>query len=91
MKWRFKMNEQLIQIRLPWACFGLIVHAGIVVESAPIARWSVGKTIDEVIHHFEGKGGKAEFVPSGSVVHEALAQENLLMTISECLYGDLHE
>ena len=55
----------LIRIVLPWACFGLIIENNTVIEAAPIAGWSVGKPVREVLGHFKRKGALIELVGVG--------------------------
>ncbi len=38
----------LYQITLSYACFGIVVEDGIVVEAAPIGGWMVGKRISYI-------------------------------------------
>jgi len=51
------MKRLLYYISLSYATFGLIVEKGIVIEAAPIAKWTLDKPIDEVIRYFTKKGG----------------------------------
>ncbi len=46
---------------LPRATFALIVRDGLVVDAAPIARWSIGRREREVADYYRRRG--AEFVP----------------------------
>lgn len=48
----------LIWVDLPYACFGLIVRGGRVVDAAPIARWSVGKDERFVADYYRKKGAR---------------------------------
>jgi len=61
--------ETLYWVRLPHATFGLVVLDGKVVAAAPIARRSMGRPIEKVVHYYEQKGAK---------VVERRAQENAL-------------
>lgn len=49
-------SATLIYVDLPYACFGLEAHEGVVVDAAPIARWAVGRPLEEVRRYFEKKG-----------------------------------
>ena len=40
--------ERFFWIDLHYACFGIISTAGIVTETAPIAAWMKGKTLQEI-------------------------------------------
>jgi hypothetical protein len=46
----------LIRVTLSYAVFGLIVENDVVTEAAPIARWSVGKPIRDVLTYYRSKG-----------------------------------
>ncbi len=50
----------VVSVDLPYACFGLIIERGIVVEAAPIAGWATGKPAREVLEYFKRKGAKLE-------------------------------
>jgi len=39
---------RLFHIDIHYACFGIIALNGIIMGSAPIARWMVGKSLKEV-------------------------------------------
>lgn len=45
-----------VYVDLPYACFGLEAVAGRVTDAAPIARWTVGRRLDEVRRHYERRG-----------------------------------
>jgi len=52
------MRGKLYQVKLPYACFGVILNKkNIVIKSAPIARWLVGKNIYELERYVERKKG----------------------------------
>lgn len=59
------MKKQLWSVDVPWACFGLVVENGVVVEAANIAGWSTGKDVGEVLLYYVRKGGKVEVVERG--------------------------
>lgn len=45
-----------IRIALPYAVFGIKVEGGVVVDAAPIARWTVGKSERYVADHYRCRG-----------------------------------
>lgn len=47
--------SQTIRVTLSYACFGLEVEDGIVTEAAPIARWAVGKRVEDVKAYWSRK------------------------------------
>lgn len=54
--------SRLYQITLDYACFGVTLRAGVVVTTAPIARWMKGKTLEEITEWVKSKGGTIEHV-----------------------------
>jgi hypothetical protein len=48
----------LYSISLSYATFGIEVENNIVVRAAPIARWCMGKSIDNVLFYYKNKGAK---------------------------------
>jgi len=50
-----------IWVSLPYATFALAARDGLVVDAAPIARWSIGKPEQQVADYYRRKG--AEFRP----------------------------
>ena len=48
----------LYTINLSYAYFGLVVENDIVVKAPPIAKWAIGKSIDNVLFFYEGKGAQ---------------------------------
>lgn len=63
-------EHQLWRVDVPWACFGLVVRAGRVVEVAPIASWAIGKTLVHVAHYFVRRGGvvaELRYAPDGQL------------------------
>ena len=55
---------RLLQVDTGYACFGVVVRNGIVVEAAPIAKWAVGKSLADVVEHFKRKRAKVLEVAS---------------------------
>ena len=45
-----------VWVSLPWATFGIAVNDGVVVDAAPIARWTVGKPERVVADYYRRKG-----------------------------------
>ena len=43
-------------VDVPWACFGIIAEDEVVVEAAPIANWTYGKNIFEVLDYYRRRG-----------------------------------
>jgi len=46
-------------------CFGVVVEDGIVVEAAPIAKWTVGKSIVTVVLWYLKHNAKIEVIKIG--------------------------
>lgn len=46
------MADTLYQIKVSYACFGIVAKNGVVVEAAPIAKWTVGKDIQYVLNYY---------------------------------------
>jgi len=46
------------KIELPYVCFSIDIEDGIVIDSAPIGKWMIGKNINEIIRWVEKKKGK---------------------------------
>ena len=51
-----------LQITYRKACFGIREEDGVIVEAAPIARWTLGKTKREVVKYFRRKGGRVRYL-----------------------------
>ena len=47
----------LYWVKLPYATFGVVVRMGMVVSSAPIAKWAVGKNYQVFAQWVVKKGG----------------------------------
>jgi hypothetical protein len=56
------MIRHLYQVTLPYACYGLVVADGIVIEAAPIARWMLGKKLVMMTRWVESKKGWVQYV-----------------------------
>lgn len=52
------MPELLLQIDLPYACAGIVVKDGFVIEAAPIFKWMIGKSFEYISFWVHTKGGK---------------------------------
>jgi hypothetical protein len=52
------MSDELgwVWVSLPWATFGLAVRDGVVVDAAPIARWTIGKPELDVAAYWRRRG-----------------------------------
>jgi hypothetical protein len=49
----------LVQVELPWACFGFEVTSdGWVIQAAPIPAWTVGKRGRDVVTHYRQRSGR---------------------------------
>jgi hypothetical protein len=47
----------LVQVDVPWACFGFeVTDDGWVIAAAPIAAWTIGKRGRAVVHHYRSRG-----------------------------------
>jgi hypothetical protein len=60
-----RSEESLITslwIDLPYACYGVRVENNYIVEAPPIARWMVGKTVQQVVRWVKSKGGKGKYI-----------------------------
>jgi hypothetical protein len=55
-------NNNLYQVTLSYACYGIETHNGLVIDVAPIARWMIGKKIDNIYNWIASKGGKLHLV-----------------------------
>ena len=53
----------LYRIDLPYACFGLVVCNGQVTGAPPIARWTVGRSIKDVVAYYTRKGASVASSP----------------------------
>lgn len=45
------------RVELPYATFGIKTQRGVVVETAPIGRWMMGKHRDRIEEWVRAKGG----------------------------------
>lgn len=43
-------------------CFALIVRNGIVIQAAPIAKWTIGKPMSAAARWYKSKGAKVELL-----------------------------
>ena len=50
--------EQLYQITSSYFCAGIITKNKIIIKAAPIIKWTVGKSISEIIIHCTKKDWK---------------------------------
>lgn len=49
--------KKLYYVNLSYACFGIEVKDNIIIETAPIAKWSIGKSLDYFSNWVKNKGG----------------------------------
>lgn len=59
---RYIVKGTLHRASVPWACGGLIVEDGVVIEAAPIFKWAKGCKLEHVTKWIETKGGSVERV-----------------------------
>jgi len=50
--------ETLYWIDVNYACYGIIVKNGIIIEAPPIAKWATGKSFKEFQRFVQRKNGK---------------------------------
>lgn len=53
--------ERTAYVTMPHATFALIVAGGMVVETPPIARWTIGKELAKVIGYYRGRYPEMEW------------------------------
>lgn len=53
------MSERIIQVDAPHFCAALITQNGRCIAAAPILKWTIGKTEEELRPYFLGKGWRA--------------------------------
>jgi hypothetical protein len=53
----------LVRVVAPHFVAGLIMRDDVCVEAAPILRWALGKSRDELRAYFARKGWRASIVP----------------------------
>lgn len=55
--------ETLYWINLSYACFGVVVKDNIIVKSAPIGSWAIGKSIRFFLNWVLKKNGEYKLCP----------------------------
>ena len=55
-------NNMLWRIVLPYAVFGVIVKNNIIVDSAPIGKWMIGRTLDFIQLWIANKNGTMLYI-----------------------------
>jgi hypothetical protein len=55
-------DEKFFRVTLPYACYGVIVRAGLIVKIAPIAKWAIGRALEFFVQWVQRKGGIVEEV-----------------------------
>ena len=51
-------GERCIWVSLPHATFGLIISGGRITDTAPIAKWAIGRDEREVSAYFRKRGAQ---------------------------------
>ena len=52
----------LVHVELPEACFGFEVNdQGVIVNAAPIARWTLGRRDRQVVAYYRRGGGRVSW------------------------------
>lgn len=59
--------ETLYWISLSYATFGIISRGNKIIKAAPIAGWTVHKTLDYVLRYYQNKGAEIRKVTEGKV------------------------
>jgi hypothetical protein len=57
------MGKRVVRVVTPHFVAGLIMDKGVCVEAAPILRWSVGKSAEDLSQYFRRKGWHASVLP----------------------------
>lgn len=52
-------SQEWFRCVMPWAVFAVVAENGIVVDAAPIARWSVGKPLRTLGRYLRRHRGSA--------------------------------
>ena len=65
-------------IDIKYACFGIVSKDHVVVQTAPIARWMIGKRIDEVLFWVKKKAGIAIEVDGLSTSSDGIRQDQFI-------------
>jgi hypothetical protein len=50
--------ERLFQINIGYACFGIISENDKIIQTAPIGRWMIGKSLQEIKPYLKSKKAK---------------------------------
>lgn len=56
-------SDRWIWVSLPFATFALVVRDGLVVDAAPIARWSIGRRELDVADYYRRRGAIFQPLP----------------------------
>jgi len=55
------IDTTLYRIVLPYAVYGIVTNKdNIIIDAAPIAKWSIGKDINYFLNWVDGKGGHVD-------------------------------
>lgn len=55
-------GELLYRVSCAFFVAGFVVRDGVVIDAAPILRWTIGKTLRSVMLHCRKRGRRCEFV-----------------------------
>ncbi len=55
-------TNDLLQITLPYACYGIALKDGWCIDAPPIAKWMIGKSILYIADWVKGKKGKSNYI-----------------------------
>lgn len=58
----------LVSVKLPYACYGIIIESGRVTHAPPIAHWMIGKPEWEVYEWLKKKGAETCAVDADAVL-----------------------
>lgn len=53
-------DEIIVQVDAPHFCAGLVFKNGVVISTAPILSWAMGKDIEYLAKYFKKKGWKTD-------------------------------
>lgn len=75
------MAEVLYRVDVGFACFGMLVRDGIVVDVATIAYWAKSKPVEHVLAWAERRGGTWQIVSEGPTT----AREEFVEAYTSCM------
>jgi len=56
---------RLIRVTTSYYCAAMIESGGVIIEAAPILRWTIGKTLEQITPSLMKKKAKIELVNEG--------------------------